>query len=75
MLTWLECIGAVIASTLGLCAAMSTAVQDRVQSVNANYFFDRRDRQAQDIHEAYARASPRGGSTLGGFSVYSGMSY
>jgi hypothetical protein len=75
MLTCLECIGAAIASIVGLSAAMSAAVQDRVRSVNANYFFDRRDRQAQDIHEAYARASPRGGSSLGGFSVYNGMSY
>ena len=48
--------------------------------MNANYFFDRRNRQAQDIHEAHARASPVGGSvveslapSLGRFSSFSGM--
>jgi len=79
MLTCLECFGAAIASIAGLCAAVSATVQNRVRSVNANYFFDRRNRQAQDIREAYARASPVGGSithsvtpSLGGLS-FSGM--
>jgi len=82
MVTCVECIGAAIASIVGLCVAMSATVQDRVRSVNANYFFDRRNRQAQDIHQAYARASPGGGShaggarsTLKGFSAHSGLSY
>ena len=82
MVTCLECIGAAIASIVGVCVAMSAAVQDRVRSVNANYFFDRRNRQAQDIREAYARASAGGGSNTGsvrsllsGFSPHSGMSY
>jgi hypothetical protein len=81
MVTCFECIGAAIASVVGLCAAMSAAVQDRVRSVNANYFFDRRNRQAQEMQEAVARGSPAGRSpagsvrTLSGFSVFSGMSY
>lgn len=79
-LSCLECVGAAIASIVGLCVAMSTAVQDKVRSVNANYFFDRRDRQAQDIHEAYARASPVGGGSViapsvAVFSVPSGIPY
>jgi hypothetical protein len=74
MLTCLECFGAAIAAVVGLCATISAAVQDRVRSVNANYFFDRRNRQAEDIQGAFADAS-RGGSTLRGFSVHSGMSY
>jgi len=80
MLTCLECFGAAVASIVGLCAAVSAAIQNRVPSVNANYFFDRRNRQAQDIHEAHARASPVGGSvveslapSLGRFSSFSGM--
>ena len=74
MFSCLECFGAVIASFVGLCAAISTAVQDKVRAVNADYFMDRRNRQAHDIQEAYARASPPG-SHLSGFSARSGMSY
>ena len=74
MVTCLECFGAAIAAVVGLCATISAAVQDRVRSVNANYFFDRRNRQAEDIQGAFADAS-REGSTLRGFSVHSGMSY
>jgi hypothetical protein len=77
MPTCLGCFGAVIASVVGICAVISTAVQDRVKSVNANYFFDRRNRQAEDIQKAYARASAGGSSRspLSHFSVQSGMSY
>ena len=81
MVSCFECIGAAIAAVVGLCAAMSAAVQDRVRTVNANYFFDRRNRQAEEMQEAYRRGSPAGRSqagsvgTLNGFSVVSGMSY
>ena len=78
MVSCFECLGAAIASIVGLSAAISAAVQDRVRSVNANYFLDRRQRQAQDIQGAYARASAASGSQLGsvkshlsGFSAHS----